>query len=322
MPGCVWPLEACLNALSGAAPELAPGSWTRVERSAADSVRAAVLRKGADDRAQPALSLSEWQKEMRGKQVGYTGEELSTCHKLSWDQILPALPPEEHGGCIDSLQWVGGRTRNFLMNPHLLLKDQSDIELPRMPGKVHIVEGDKLRIAQELVHRGVCQWIPLQEVYSVNGVKVLNGLFGVEKPKKLENGAPVLRCIMNLTGSNSTQVQLEGGTDSLLSITSWQSLVIDEGEVIETFQSDMSSAFYLFRLPRVWLKYLSFNIVYDGVDIGLDTGEKMALACSVIPMGWHNSVGIMQEISENLLLFHLSIKWCEGNHCHAGFRIF
>ena len=51
-------------------------------------------------------------------------------------------------------------------------------------------------------------------------------------------------------------------------------------------------------------------------------GEKMALACSVIPMGWHNSVGIMQEISENLLLFHLSIKWCEGNHCHAGFRIF
>ena len=322
MPGCVWPLEACLNALSGAAPELAPGSWTRVERSAADSVRAAVLRKGADDRAQPALSLSEWQKEMRGKQVGYTGEELSTCHKLSWDQILPALPPEEHGGRIDSLQWVGGRTRNFLMNPHLLLKDQSDIELPRMPGKVHIVEGDKLRIAQELVHRGVCQWIPLQEVYSVNGVKVLNGLFGVEKPKKLENGAPVLRCIMNLTGSNSTQVQLEGGTDSLPSITSWQSLVIDEGEVIETFQSDMSSAFYLFRLPRVWLKYLSFNIVYDGVDIGLDTGEKMALACSVIPMGWHNSVGIMQEISENLLLFHLSIKWCEGNHCHAGFRIF
>lgn len=90
MPGCVWPLEA--NALSGATPELAPGSWTRVERSAADSVRAAVLRKGADDRAQPALSLSEWQKEMRGKQVGYTGEELSTCHKLSWDQILPALP--------------------------------------------------------------------------------------------------------------------------------------------------------------------------------------------------------------------------------------
>ena len=60
----------------------------------------------------------------------------------------------------------------------------------------------------------------------------------MEKPKKLENGAPVLRCIMNLTGSNSTQVQLEGGTDSLPSITSWQSLVIDEGEVIETFQSD------------------------------------------------------------------------------------
>lgn len=290
-----------LNALAGTAPGLYPGRWTQLERSAAASLREAVLRKGVDDVTRPALTLGQWQKEMSGKQVGYSGEEVSVCHSLSWDQILPALPPEEHGGCIDALEWVGDRTRNFLLNPHLLLKDPESVQLPKMPGRVHMVDGDRRRIANELVRRGVCHWIPLSEVYSVRGVKVLNGLFGVEKPSKLDDGRAILRCIMNLTGSNSTQLQLEGGTDTLPGITSWLSLVVDNGEVIETFQSDMSSAFYLFRLPRCWLRYLSFNVVYPGNEVGFSSNAEVALACGVIPMGWHNSVGVMQEISENLL---------------------
>ena len=35
---------------------------------------------------------------------------------------------------------------------------------------------------------------------------------------------------MNLVGSSSTQEQLVGGCDSLPNITSWQSLVIEDGE--------------------------------------------------------------------------------------------
>ena len=60
-------------------------------------------------------------------------------------------------------------------------------------------------------------------------------------------------------------------------------------------------AFYLFKLPAVWHRFLAFNIVVDGDAIHGDPGTKYALACGVIPMGWLNSVGIMQEISEKLL---------------------
>ena len=97
-------------------------------------------------------------------------------------------------------------------------------------------------------------------------------------------------------------MQLVGGCSTLPSITSWQSLVLDEGETLNCFQSDMSSAFYLFRLPRCWQPYLSFNIVVPGTLINGDPHTQFALCCNVIPMGWHNSVGIMQEISENLML--------------------
>ena len=106
---------------------------------------------------------------------------------------------------------------------------------------------------------------------------------------------------MNLVGSNSTQLQLVGGCSTLPSITSWQSLVLDEGETLSCYQSDMSSAFYLFKIPQCWQPHLSFNIVVPGTLINGDPLTQFALCCNVIPMGWHNSVGIMQEISENLM---------------------
>lgn len=68
------------------------------------------------------------------------------------------------------------------------------------------------------------------------------------------------------------------------------------------FQSDMSSASYLFALPKCWCRYLGFKIVVDGRDIGKSGAGRWALCCAVIPMGWSSSVGLMQEISENLLL--------------------
>ena len=196
-----------------------------------------------------------------------------------------------------------------MLNPEKLLKPVHEVNLPRMPGKVHIVEEDKMKIALELVKRNICTWVPLRSVYEVGGVKILNGLFGVSKPSCLEDGRTVLRLIMNLTGSNSTQLQLEGGCDSLPSITTWQSLVLDQNESFSLFQSDMCAAFYLFKVPAPWWKHLCFNLVVPGHVIGLAPEVEFALAGTVIPMGWLNSVGIMQEISGNLLLRnHLSAR--------------
>lgn len=40
----------------------------------------------------------------------------------------------------------------------------------------------------------------------------------------------------------------------------------------------------------------------NAADIGKQGAGQWALCCAVIPMGWASSVGLMQEISENLLL--------------------
>ena len=96
--------------------------------------------------------------------------------------------------------------------------------------------------------------------------------------------------------------QLQGAIDSLPSICHWQGLVLEDSEQLELHQSDMSSAFYLFRLPECWGPYLSFNIVIDGAEVGFKEMGKVALCANVVPMGWASSMGLMQEMSENLLL--------------------
>ena len=298
-----------LNRLAGYDARLMPGRWSAAERAAFDSIVAAARRRCAVDSEELQPEEEKWRKGINSKRVGYNGEELSTCHELTLEQVLPALPPAEHGGCINSLDWVGPRTQEFLCNPKLLLKKHDEIVLPKLPGRVHIREDDKMNIAFELVRRNVCTWIPLEKVYKVNGTAVLNGMFGVSKPTVLADGRPILRVIMNLTGSNATQLQLEGGCNSLPNICAWQSIVLDGEEQLTLHQSDMCSAFYLFRIPMQWHRYLAFNIVAKGTEIGLGDDHLFALACSVIPMGWLNSVGIMQEISERLLsISHLSVE--------------
>ena len=292
-----------LNDLAGSAPFPREGGWSSAELRAVGSIRKAVDLRCQRDATCLSMSELAWQKELRSKHVGYNGDEVTTCQELCWDQVAPALPPEEHGASIETLDWVCARTREYLLNPNKLLKDPGLVNLPRMPGKIHMKAEDKWKIASELVKRRICDWIPLDKVHCVNGVRILNGLFGVSKPAVLEDGRHVLRLIMNLTGSNSTQEQLTEGCSGLPSITAWQSVVLDGNQSLSLYQSDMCSAFYLFKLPAVWKPHLAFNILASGSELGGPIDKQWALCCNVIPMGWLNSVGIMQEISENLMKF-------------------
>ncbi len=289
------------NRLAGHEAVAQTGPWTKAEQAAVGSMRAAIQRRCQNDK-RDTVDMERIEKDVTDKQVSYSGEEISTCQKLTLDQVLPSLPPMGHGGSIDSLAWVGPTTRRFLENPEHCVLEQPNLTGVSIPGKIHVTPEDKLPLALELVRRGVCEWYPLEDVFEVGNRRLLNGLFGVKKPTQLGDGRPVLRLIMNLVPSNRVLQQLMGRVNSLPSIMSWSSIVLEDGQALECFQSYMSSAFYLFSLPRSWRRFLAFNIVVDGEDIGRPSKSKWALTCSVIPMGWSSSVGLMQEISENILL--------------------
>lgn len=275
--------------------------WRAVDREAVESLRGAVKRTLAQDTT-VERSADEVQKELSCRFLSYSGEEVPKMEVLTVAQVLPALPPVGHGGCIPVTDWLEGNTKTFMNSPKECICPDVGQGLPKLQAKVHIAEKDKQALCELLCERGVCTWVNESEVFRYRNQRVLNGMFGVPKSSTLPDGRACLRCIMNLIPSNSTMIQLEGCVRELPGITQYLSITLAEGESIQMFQSDMVSAFYLFRLPTVWHKFLCFNICFDGKLIGRTPGNRYYLACSVLPMGWTSAVSVMQELSTQLLV--------------------
>ena len=298
-----WEMMACYacNSLCGVQRPLQAGPWNNNERVAYSAVKGAVdrlLKHGHD----VVSTVEAVEKDFKLARVSYQGEEVGSCHSLTLRQVSPALPPMGHGGCIELINYVSDFTRKMLLDPGSCLLPDDGRKLPKLQGKIHIASGEVDSIAEQLVSRGICDWIPLDSVVRYRGQRVLNGMFGVPKPSSIETGEPILRLIMNLVPANSIMLQLQGATLRLPSIMTWMSIVTDGTEKIRIWQSDMSNAFYLFKLPSQWQNYLAFNIIRDGSTLGRTEGMKFALSCKVLPMGWLSSVSVMQEISEKLLV--------------------
>lgn len=126
-------------------------------------------------------------------------------------------------------------TREVLEDPVSLLRGGFGHPRPKIPGAVHFGKGEKMSVCEELVRRGICEWIESSTVAKVDGIPILNGLFGVQKPSKasgskLEDGRPILRVIMNLKPTNSVLTQIRGAVDGLPAITAWQAALLESDE--------------------------------------------------------------------------------------------
>ena len=249
------------------------------------------------------VSFLQVVEDLKLKRVSYTGEETSQPLPLSAEQIEKALPPVGHGGCIAATDFLVGRTRFLLENPQENLLPLRERGVGPMQAKVHIKKGEELPVFKLLESRGVTTWIPIEKVYSDSQGECLNGLFGVTKPGKFsQSGSPVLRVIMNLIPANRLLQVILGDVHLLPHGAGWIPLVVQAGEELRISQGDMSAAFYLFRIPEEWQRYMSFAFKVKGEDIGLSPGSWFRPCCRVLPMGWNSSVGIMQMISRQLLL--------------------
>ena len=92
-------------------------------------------------------------------------------------------------------------------------------------------------------------------------------------------------------------------------------------EALLVSQEDMTSAFYLFRLPREWCRFFDVGLRVKLTDLKGNSKAKKAsrrmaedcncdgwgyLVLQVLPMGWKPAVGIMQAIHRRLLGSYLA----------------
>jgi len=205
-------------------------------------------------------------------------------------------------GVWSSHPLLEGRTRFLIENPEQVLIKGADCFPGKNSAKVHIAADEAPKIFRLLFERGVIDFVEAGQVYSDKKGPFLSGLFGVPKPNKVtSDGKPILRLIMNLIPINRALEVILGDIAELPSASTWQQLVLSEGDSISISQADMASAFYLFRVPTPWLKFLCFNFKLKGKDLGLPGSRDIYPACRVLPMGWASSVGVMQMASRELI---------------------
>ena len=128
-----------LNSLYGSSAAPGLGQWTKGERRAVSSLHGLVSQRcGKMNDVVPDFGGLE--KDLVSKYVGYNGEEISKCHPLTLDQILPSLSPETRGGCIEAVDWLGPRSKEFLLHPERCLLEENEVPEIKLPGKVHVTE--------------------------------------------------------------------------------------------------------------------------------------------------------------------------------------
>ena len=249
----------------------------------------------------PRTPDHDWEAKIGSARISYHGEVVARAEALELDRVMASLPPEGFGGGVNILDLCDDDVRSALEDPAscLLPEEQLPLDWPRP--KVQVKDGEWEVLAKALVERGILR--PASEVLTIDGRRVTNGLFAVEKAgKDLPDGRTAQRLIMDLRGSNAVLKIIGGDIRTLTGACAFTTVVLENGNQISISGDDLVSSFYLFKLPDSWLPYLTFEKEISWRALGIDRDGSTFLAASVLRMGFSSSVGIMQHVHRRLAL--------------------
>ena len=300
----------CLNFLHGHRPcDEKPrlGSAATGPQEAALNVIWSLVKTFVEEKGRggvPRSSQEDWGQEVKSMRISYTGEVIEKALPLTLEQILPALPSKEHGGTVDIMEVLPEYLQEALKHPEDLILEEPAGQRPKP--RIHCAPDEWPAVVKALMDRGVVA--PVENCPEMEGEKLLNGAFGVPKAGKFtENGEPVLRVIMDLRATNFFMAQLQGDTNTLTGAASFQRIIVEEENQLLVSGEDLTSAFYLFRLPAAWSEYMVLDMPVPRASLGLPGEGTTCVGLTVLPMGWHSAVGLMQSAHRQIALRSVSL---------------
>ncbi len=260
------------------------------------------LDQGMGPKGPPCVPSDDWEARLKDTRINYEGESVLTAVEMTLLQLLPGLPSAEHAGVVDILELCSESLALQLKDPESLLKGENEDSTAPYTAKVHATTEQWELIGSELFRRGICEPVEEHEIYQHKGRKVLCGSFGVVKANEyLPSGEAILRLIFNMIPLNALMESLSGDVDTLTGSTGWLSVLMESDEFGLISGEDLTAAFYLFRLPRCWRRFMGINKKIRWTALGQDRPGSTFLSISVVPMGWASAVGIIQHVHRRLM---------------------
>ena len=236
--------------------------------------------------------------------VTYDGEEVRVAQTLTWEGVRNSLPDEV--GRLELRDFCTQGTLHYLDHFEDHLIDTSNLPCPRAP---RVMVGDDWpSICEGLIKKQICEVVPLDELFHIDQVPLLNGMFGVGKGEFVGE-VETQRLIMNLVPLNGLCEPLVGDVCTLPNISSFGTFLLDEGEVALISSEDIRCFFYLFKIPPAWKKFLGFNRqVPPELVPEAWRGRPCVLTACVLPMGFINSVSIAQHVHRNIVRWSQQVE--------------
>eukprot|EP00971_Amphidinium_carterae_P117539 2328436-Amphidinium_carterae.1 len=114
------------------------------------------------------------------------------------------------------------RVREWLLHPERALLPETEWPARAPRARVHGEPQEVLACLVEMYERGILAEVPEEEVLTIRGAKILNGLFAVVKKGEHKHGAKqVCRVILNMVPSNTYLRALGDSLPTLAASTSW-----------------------------------------------------------------------------------------------------
>ena len=236
----------------------------------------------------------------RAPEFGWeTGEVVEKAARLTLRQVLPGLPSPDHGGLVDIQEVLPEELADVLNDPVRLMKEDPADRRPKP--RVLCDDDEWPKIVQAMYERNLVTAV--EHPVRFDGAVAENGAFGVVKPgKELDTGESALRLIMDLRMTNWMMEQIEAETHTLSGAAIFQRLIMEENQQVLVSGEDLTAAFYLFRLPTIWSRFMTLGKPVDRSILGLSGAGKVHAGLVVLPMGWHSSVGLMQAAHRRIAL--------------------
>ncbi|CAE7898809.1 unnamed protein product, partial [Symbiodinium microadriaticum] len=287
-----------LNGMGTGWEKLAPASGhvaTRSQTLALESLaRRCAWWSGSPLEERPPGDFSDL---IRARQVDYTGDAVLKALPLRLEELAPGLPEDGVAGSLDASNIADETVKCWVDDPNVALLDPSAWPRPLPSASMNVSVSEWERIVAVLYNKGIVAPIEAEEIFHVDGVPVLNGVFAVEKGGEPAPGeCRVMRLIMNLVPANSLQKLMPGDLPTLAGSSNWSGIHLLLNEVLLWSGDDQKGAFYAWKLPKAWRKLMAFKMPVPGRLVGRPGTPYIHVASAVIPMGWVNAVGLFQHL--------------------------
>eukprot|EP00438_Fugacium_kawagutii_P014361 Skav231767 [mRNA] locus=scaffold739:108680:112408:- [translate_table: standard] len=237
-----------------------------------------------------------WEKFFRVRGIDYKGEEVLTAQVMQWENVRSALPAEVATVPLDQVVELGclhyvNHFEDFLLDP----QDQVAVKPPRVLVPPEAWE----TFCSNLIRLGIFSRVHEDDLHTVQGRPLLNGLFGVSK-QEYDGVWEVQRIIMNMVPLNAVCRSFDGDVSTLPSWAGMTPLSLMPHEQLVVSSEDIRCFFYIFKVPSSWHRFLAFNRPLPSSLCGSKKGRWYPCS-AVLPMGFRNSVSLAQHVHRFIL---------------------